>query len=71
MYLLIRYGLVAFLATRFAFRVVAHFPVAADLDAWYVGGPLFALGAVAVMGVYGFDTPVAGRPLLADRLARN
>jgi hypothetical protein len=70
-YLLIRYGLVAFTAAWLAFRVVAHFPLTADLDAWYSGGSLFALGAVAAMAFYGFCTSLAGRPVISERPAHS
>jgi serine/threonine-protein kinase len=69
-YLLIRYGLVAFIAAWLAMRVLEFFPVTADMDTWYSGASLFALGAVAAMAVYGFYTSLAGRPVLGQPSAQ-
>ncbi|MHC4403526.1 MAG: serine/threonine-protein kinase [Planctomycetota bacterium] len=70
-YILIRYGLISAFAAWFSFMLLMHFPITTDFDAWYVGGSMFALGAVAALGVYGFYTSTAGRPLFGDRLAQS
>jgi len=69
-YILIRWGLISAFVAWFSLMLLLHFPITTDFDAWYLRSSLFALGAVAAMGVYGLYTSLAGRPLPADRLAQ-
>ena len=65
-----RLGLLAAIGFFFAGYVLTDFPVTANLDAWYWGSSLFALGLVAAIGVYGFSTSTTGRSLVGDTEAR-
>lgn len=64
-----RLGLLAAIAFFFASYILTDFPITANLDAWYWGSSLFALGLVTAMGVYGFYTSTTGRPLVCDAAA--
>jgi len=64
-----RLGLLAAIAFFFASYVLTDFPITANLDAWYWGSSLFALGIVAAVGFYGFYTSTIGRPLVRDAAA--
>jgi hypothetical protein len=66
-----RLGLLAAVAFFLASYMLHSFPITADLDAWYWGSSLYALTVVAAMGVYGFYTSVARRPLFRDTLVGN
>jgi hypothetical protein len=61
-----RLGLLAAIAFFFASYVLTDFPVTANLEAWYWGSSLFALGIVAAVGLYGFFISTTGRPLVRD-----
>ena len=63
-----RFGLFAVVAGLFVSSLLATFPVTFDFSAWYIGASLTALGAALALGVYGFHTALAGRPLLRDEL---
>ncbi len=63
-------GLLACMAMLFSGELLRVCPVTADLDAWYWGGSLLALGTVAAVGAYGFYTSLAGRPLFGGAPAR-
>ncbi len=64
-----RLGLLAAIAFFFASYVLTDFPVTANLEAWYWGSSLFALGIVAAVGFYGFFISTTGRPLVRDASA--
>jgi serine/threonine-protein kinase len=64
----LRLGLLAGVVLHFVLYVLIHFPVTANLEAWYAGSGLFALAAVAGLAVYGYFTSLAGRPFRRDPL---
>ncbi|UCC31833.1 MAG: protein kinase, partial [Phycisphaerales bacterium] len=68
LFLLLRFGLFAAVAGIFVSSFFATFPVTFDFSAWYIGASLTALVAALALGVYGFHTALAGRPLVEDRL---
>ena len=65
-YILIRWGLISAFVAWFSFMLLLRFPITTDFHAWYSLSSLFALSAVAAMGIYGLYTSLAGRPLRAD-----
>jgi serine/threonine-protein kinase len=64
-------GLVASVVGLFTLSLLQRFPLTTDVSAWYFGSCLFALGAVAALGFYGFSTIVAGRRLFHDPILAN
>jgi predicted Ser/Thr protein kinase len=60
---MLRFGLVALIASFFVFVLVRMFPITADFSAWYAGASMFALLSVAVMAALAFRFSLAGRPL--------
>jgi len=67
--LVTRLGLLAAIAFFFAAYILNNFPLTANLDAWYLGSSLFALGVVAAVGLYGFYTSTTGGPFVHDAVA--
>jgi serine/threonine-protein kinase len=51
---LVRWGLLAVLATLFFESVLLSLPVSRDLGAWYAGGSLTAVGLLAALAVAGY-----------------
>ena len=60
---MVRFGLVALIASFFVFELMEMFPITADFSSWYAGTSLFALLSVAVMAALAFRFSLAGRPL--------
>ena len=65
--LITRLGLLAAIAFFYVSYLLHDFPLTADLNSWYWGSSLFALGIVAAIGVYGFYLSTTGRSLFRDR----
>jgi len=65
--LLIRVGVLATIAAMFVWYCL-YFPITTDLTSWYAQNSLMALGAVVLIGGYGFYISVAGRSLFEDEL---
>ena len=63
---MLRFGLVALIASFFVYVLLLMFPVTADFSAWYAGTSLFALLSVAILAALAFHTSLAGRPLFGD-----
>ena len=51
--MLTRFGLLATVSWAFCGLMLLNSPLTADLDAWYFGKSLFALGVVVAVGIYG------------------
>jgi hypothetical protein len=64
----VRFGLVALASGIFTADLLANVGVTTDFSAWYAGATLFPLLCVAALGVWGFHTALAGRPLLKNEL---
>jgi serine/threonine-protein kinase len=62
-FVLLRFGLLATIATYTSLLVLTTFPPTLDLSAWYVGLVPIPLLAVASIAIYGFRTSLAGRPV--------
>lgn len=60
-FVLIRYGLLAMVATFFSFWMLHFLPITSDIGAWYWQSSLFCLAIVAAVGAYGFYTSLGGR----------
>jgi len=65
-FVMLRFGLVALLASSFVFELVLLFPMTADFSLWYGGAALFAILSVAAMAAFAFHSSLAGRPLFGD-----
>ncbi len=67
-FLLVRFGMLAFLSAG-VFSIAAVFqPYTWDLSAWYAGRSLFALSLLAALAVYAYWVSLAGRPLFSGDL---
>ena len=62
-FIMLRFGLVALIASAFAYMLLMLFPITADFSAWYAGTSLFALLSLAALAGYAFHAALAGRPL--------
>ena len=69
-FLLLRLGLVAMVAGLFTQIVLDTFPITLDVSGWYFGASLWALAAIAALGIYGLHASLAGRSLFKDDLLR-
>jgi serine/threonine-protein kinase len=67
--LYIRLGLLAAISFLYTYYVLTDFPLTANLNAWYLGSSLFALGLIAAIGVYGFYISTSGRPHVRNELS--
>jgi hypothetical protein len=63
LFITIRFGLLAMMATFFAAVMLTHYPATTDLSTWYAGSTLFAYAVVLALAGYAFHTAVAGRTL--------
>jgi len=63
---MLRFGLVALIASFFVMVLLQMFPITADFSAWYAGASLFALLSVAALAALAFRASLAGRRLLGD-----
>lgn len=61
--LLVRVGLLAIYAEAVVALLLQTQPITIDMSAWYAGRSLIALAMLGAIGVYGFHTALAGRPL--------
>ncbi|HXM42159.1 MAG TPA: serine/threonine-protein kinase [Bryobacteraceae bacterium] len=65
-FVMLRFGLVALIASSFVYELLLLFPITADFSVWYAGASLFALLSVAAMAAFAFHASLAGRPLFGD-----
>ena len=63
-----RFGLVALAAGIFVADLVGNLPSTANFSAWYASGPIFALVLVAALAFWAFHTSLAGRPIFSREL---
>jgi hypothetical protein len=63
---MLRFGLVALIASFFVWLSLLLFPITADFSVWYAGASLFALLGVAAIAAFAFHSSLAGRPLFGD-----
>jgi hypothetical protein len=62
-FLLIRFGLLAWLAQGIFTNLLGSFPVTTQGSAWYAGISLAGILLMTAMAVYGFYTSLGGRPV--------
>ena len=65
LFLLMRFGFVAFVLAFFAQLMLSTSPITFDASAWYSGYGFAALAIFAVIVLYAFRTSLGVRPLLA------
>jgi predicted Ser/Thr protein kinase len=65
-FVMLRFGLVALIASSFVFELLLLFPITPDFSVWYAGASLFALLCVAAMAAFALHASLAGRPLFGD-----
>jgi eukaryotic-like serine/threonine-protein kinase len=65
---LFRFGLLAFAALYYVFRLLDQLPLTLHPDGWYLGAVLLALTFIAAPALWGFWTSRAGRPLFRDEI---
>jgi hypothetical protein len=59
----IRFGLLAMIASFVASDITVHFPMTTDLSTWYASSTVFAYAVVLVLAGYAFRSALAGRAL--------
>ncbi|HEV2802718.1 MAG TPA: serine/threonine-protein kinase [Pyrinomonadaceae bacterium] len=64
---LVRFGLLALIATVFFQHLLPFYPVTTELSAWYATSFLLQLVLLSVLLVYSFYTSLAGQPLFRAR----
>ncbi len=62
-FVLMRFGLVAAMATFFFYGLLKGFPITTQASAWYAGIGFTAVLLMAAMALYGFYTSLGGRPI--------
>jgi serine/threonine-protein kinase len=62
-FLLIRFGLLAFVASQFFSLLLSNFPLTTQMSSWYAGLSLAGILLIAAMAFYGFYTSLGGRPV--------
>jgi hypothetical protein len=67
-WVLYRYGLLAYVSATFFLHLNIFYPVTSDLSAWYAGDFLPALVVSLAVAVYGFRVSLGGRPLFRGGL---
>ncbi len=65
---LFRFGLLAFAALYYVFRLLDRLPMTLQPAGWYQGAMLLALAFIVAPALYGFWTSRAGRPLFRDEI---
>ena len=63
LFVLIRFGLFAAIASDVFTYLLPTYPVASGLAAWYAGSFLFFAAVFVALAGYGFYISLAGRPL--------
>jgi type IV secretory pathway VirB3-like protein len=65
-FVMLRFGLVALIASSFVYELMILFPITPDFGVWYAGASIFALLSVAATAAFAFHSALAGRPLFGD-----
>jgi hypothetical protein len=68
-FVLVRFGLVAFLSGALALLAMGSAPLALPTSAWYSGYGIASLLIVAALTLYGFHTSLGGRRIFDVRTA--
>jgi hypothetical protein len=67
-WVLVRWGLLTYVAALFVETVLTGAPITSELGAWFAGAGLFALLVPAALAAFGLWTALAGRPFLGEWL---
>jgi hypothetical protein len=59
-FMMLRFGLVALIASSFVYVLMLLFPIAADFSVWYAGASLLALFSVAGMSAFALHSSLRG-----------
>jgi hypothetical protein len=62
-FLLVRFGLLAFVASSFFNLLLSNFPLTTQGSAWYAGISLAGILLMAAMAFYAFYISLGGRPV--------
>jgi hypothetical protein len=62
-FLFLRFGLLAVIASLFFQGLLGGFPLTAQMSAWYAGLSIAGMLLIAAMALYGFYTSLGGRPM--------
>ncbi len=68
LYLLLRYGLLAYVTGITVNGILNDFPITLDWTTWYSREGMFAMGLVLAVAIYGFRASLGGRPLFQENL---
>ncbi len=63
---LMRFGLLSMVVAMYISIFIGSFPLGTDFSVWYVGEILFTIAVVLVLGIFGFRTALAERPLFVE-----
>jgi hypothetical protein len=63
MFVLFRFGLLAFIASALFYSLLLAFPITAQFSAWYSKIGLTGLALLLAMALYAFHTSLGGQPL--------
>jgi serine/threonine-protein kinase len=64
-FVLLRFGLLAFVVAAFYFYLLTDLPLTTDVTVWYAGNGLLVLATLAALAVHGFVRAVGERPAAA------
>ncbi len=67
-FVMLRFGLLAFVVGQAVVNIFVLFPITADLSAWYAGSTIFVLVFIAALASFAFHTALAGRQLFGSKL---
>ncbi|MFN7995086.1 MAG: serine/threonine-protein kinase [Bryobacteraceae bacterium] len=62
-FVMLRFGLVAAIASSLSYVILIMFPITSDFSSWYAGVSTAALLFVAALAAFGFHSALAGRQL--------
>ena len=68
-FVLIRFGVLAFGIASFVANVVIEYPLTWDLSCWYAGRSLLAFAVIIAFAAYGFYRALGSQPVMAGLLA--
>ena len=63
MFIIFRFGILAFLADQVVFLLLLLFPITAQLSAWYSGIGITGFALLLAFALYAFYTSLGGRPV--------
>ena len=71
LFVLLRFGLLAFVTLEFFDQIQSYFPLTLDVSSWSIGNTEIALVILSLAVMYGFFTALAGRPIALPRPAKS